>query len=57
MGKSRQGGCKCPTSLGFLYSVNFFPQTALASPNEKNQKEMKNIKGLSRKIDFFNKIG
>lgn len=35
--KSRQGGAKARPVWIFLYSENFFPQAALAPPNEKNQ--------------------
>ena len=35
--KSRQGGAKARLVWIFLYSENFFPQAALAPPNEKNQ--------------------
>lgn len=35
--KSRQGSAKARPVWIFLYSENFFPQAALAPPNEKNQ--------------------
>lgn len=35
--KSRQEGAKARPVWIFLYSENFFPQAALAPPNEKNQ--------------------